>query len=68
MKPMKVEKRGGKREGAGRKCIYAEPTTTIAFRVPASRIKEIKDHVKTKLSNYKKTNNEQPTKNRRSIW
>jgi len=49
----KKKKSGGKREGAGRKNLYAEPTTTIAFRVPASRIQEIKDHVKAKLSNYK---------------
>jgi hypothetical protein len=53
MKKMKVEKRGGKRNGAGRKNLYSESTTTIAFRVPESKIEEIKNHVKTKLSNYK---------------
>ena len=55
MKNKRKKGSGGKREGAGGVRIYGEPTTTIAFRVPASRIQEIKDHVKTKLSNYKQT-------------
>lgn len=49
MKP----KQGGKRKGAGRKKKYAEPTTTVAFRVPVSKIAEIKSHLENKLSQWK---------------
>lgn len=38
--------RGGKRKGAGRKPKYSEPTTTIAFRVPESKVKSVTDIVK----------------------
>jgi hypothetical protein len=33
---------GGKREGAGRKPKYGEPTETIAFRVPVSKVEPVK--------------------------
>lgn len=52
---MKKENRGGKREGAGRNPTYSEPTKTISFRVPESKIEEIKEMVKNKLKAYKKT-------------
>lgn len=42
----KKPKQGGKRKGAGRKPKYNEPTTTIAFRVPVSKVKEVKGIVK----------------------
>lgn len=42
----KKENRGGKRPGSGRKPKYNEPTTTIAFRVPVSKVKEVKGIVK----------------------
>lgn len=45
-------KKGGKRIGAGSKPKYKEPTKTIAFRVPQSKIDEIKLIVKTKLSEW----------------
>jgi hypothetical protein len=37
---------GGKRKGAGRKPKYNEPTTTIAFRVPLSKVDKVKKAVK----------------------
>lgn len=40
------ENRGGKRPGSGRKPKYNEPTTTIAFRVPVSKVKPVTDAVK----------------------
>jgi hypothetical protein len=45
-------KRGGKRIGAGAKPKYKDFTKTISFRVPESKIEEIKDIVKTKLSEW----------------
>ena len=36
---------GGKRKGAGRKPKYNEPTTTIAFRVPISKVEAVKKSV-----------------------
>lgn len=50
---MNKEKRGGKREGAGAKPKYKEPTKTIAFRVPISKAEEIKKVVKAILKKYK---------------
>ena len=52
MKPKK-EKRGGKRTNSGAKPKYNEPTTTIAFRVPTSKVNEVKELVKTLLNSYK---------------
>ena len=49
---MKKENRGGKRKGAGRTAKYKEPTKTIAFRVPQSKIEEIKNMVHSKLKSY----------------
>ena len=45
-------KHGGKREGAGRPKKHGEPTTTIAFRVPVSKVEQVKQAVK-KLINKK---------------
>ena len=36
-------KKGGARNGAGAKPKYNEPTKTIAFRVPISRVQHVKD-------------------------
>lgn len=47
--------RGGIRKGAGAKPKYNETTTTIAFRVPISKVEEIKSLVKTKLIQYLKS-------------
>jgi len=43
---------GGKRKGSGSKAKYKEGTTTIAFRVPISKVDEVKDMVNTKLSEW----------------
>lgn len=45
-------KRGGKRPFSGAKKKYNEQTTTIAFRVPISKVDEIKTIVKLKLKKY----------------
>lgn len=44
--------RGGKREGAGRP-KGNEPTKLVAFRIPISKIPEIKEVVKNKIAEYK---------------
>lgn len=44
--------RGGKREGAGRHNKFGEVTTTIAVRVPASRVDEIKLLINKILKRY----------------
>lgn len=41
----KKNKSGGKRTSAGRKGKYGEPTTTIAFRVPESKVDEVRETV-----------------------
>lgn len=43
---------GGKREGAGSKPKYSEATTTVAFRIPISKVRIIKTLVKKKLKTY----------------
>lgn len=37
---------GGRREGSGRKPKYGEPTVTVAFRVPVSKLEQVKKQVK----------------------
>ena len=44
--------RGGKREGAGAKPKYNEPTKTTAFRVPISKIDEVKKLVREFLEGH----------------
>ena len=46
-------KRGGKRPHSGAKKQYTEETTTVAFRVPKSKVSEIKELVNQKLTEYK---------------
>ena len=43
------ENRGGIRENAGAKPKYSEPTKTVAFRCPESKIEELKEIVKAQL-------------------
>jgi len=50
------EKRGGKRESAGAKPKYNEPTKTTAFRIPISKIDEVKELVNRMLSGYAENN------------
>ena len=49
MKP----KHGGKRKNAGSKPKYNEPTGTVSFRVPISKIEEIKLLITHKLSGWR---------------
>lgn len=48
----KKEKRGGARKNAGAKPKYSEPTKTVAFRCPTSKVDELKLLVKSKLSEW----------------
>ncbi len=41
--------RGGKKAGAGRKLKYKEKTTTTSFRIPKTRVEEIRALVKNRL-------------------
>ena len=45
----KVQLRGGKRSNAGRKSAFTEPTKTVSFRCPLSKIEELKLYVNAKL-------------------
>lgn len=47
-----IKKRGGTRQGSGAKPKYNEPTKTIAFRVPVSRIEHVKSLLKTLLDGW----------------
>jgi hypothetical protein len=49
---IKQKHSGGNRIGSGAKPKYNEPTTTIAFRVPLSKVDELKDMVNNKLSEW----------------
>lgn len=46
------KQRGGNRQGSGAKPRYNEPTKTIAFRVPVSRIEHVKSLLKTLLNEW----------------
>ena len=46
------ETRGGTRKGSGAKPKYNEPTKTVAFRCPLSKIEELKTIVKSQLSEW----------------
>ena len=48
----KSKKQGGKRKGAGRKSPFTEPTKTVSFRCPLSKIEELKLYVNAKLSEW----------------
>lgn len=50
------ENRGGNRENSGAKPKYNEPTKTTAFRVPISKIEEVKEVVNQMLLGYTKIN------------
>jgi|MudIll2142460700_1097286.scaffolds.fasta_scaffold1855984_2 hypothetical protein len=44
---------GGARQGSGNKPKYNEKTTTIAFRVPISKVDEVKVLIKQKQTQWK---------------
>jgi hypothetical protein len=46
------KKSGGKRKNAGRKSAFTEPTKTVSFRCPVSKIDELKLYVTAKLSEW----------------
>ena len=48
----KMQLRGGKRKGAGRKSPFTETTKTVSFRCPLSKIEELKLYVNAKLSEW----------------
>jgi len=51
---MKTDKQwGGARVGSGNKPKYSEKTTTIAFRVPISKVDEVKVLIKQKQTQWK---------------
>lgn len=54
----KKENRGGTRRNAGAKPKYSEPTKTIAFRCPVSKVDELKSVVKNQLLNWQFTKSE----------
>ncbi len=45
----KKKTQGGKRSNAGRKSAFTEPTKTVSFRCPLSKIDELKLYVNAKL-------------------
>jgi hypothetical protein len=45
---------GGVRKNAGAKPKYKEETTTVAFRCPVSKVKELNEIVKSKLGEWMK--------------
>jgi len=47
------KKHGGARLGSGAKPKYSEKTTTIAFRVPISKVNEVKEIIKNKQTQWK---------------
>ena len=48
------ENRGGTRENSGAKPKYNEPTKTTSFRIPVSKIEEVKEVVSKMLNEYSK--------------
>lgn len=50
------ENRGGNRENSGAKPKYSEPTKTTAFRIPVSKIEEVKAVVNKMLISYAENN------------
>lgn len=49
----RLRQHGGKRPNSGVKPKYGEPTKTIAFRCPASKVQEIKALIADKLAEWK---------------
>ncbi len=47
------DNRGGYRPNSGAKLKYGEPTTTIAVRVPKSKVEVIKEVIENELVKYR---------------
>lgn len=43
---------GGNRKGSGAKPKYGEPTTTFGVRCPASKVQELQEMIRSKLSEW----------------
>lgn len=52
MNKKKKSKAGGKRENAGRKGKYSEPTKPVSFKCPISKVDEFKEYGNAKLSEW----------------
>jgi hypothetical protein len=48
----KQDFRGGKRKGVSRKSLFSEPTKTVSFCCPMSKMDELKIYVTAKLSEW----------------
>jgi len=55
---MKKSKRGGKREGAGRRSKWGEETETVAFRVPKSAVLAVTLAVRKAVDKWKRKKGE----------
>lgn len=62
MSTEKKNNRGGKRDGAGPPFKYGEETASIAFRVPISKVEEVRLCVNQLLAQYLKKNNNSNSK------
>jgi hypothetical protein len=51
---MKKSTHGGSRKGSGAKLKYNEHTKSIAFRVPISKIEDLRKIIKEYLNQFKK--------------
>ena len=49
---MKKETRGGPRKGSGAKPKYGESTTTFGVRCPVSKVNELQEIIRSKLSEW----------------
>ena len=49
---MSDKKHGGKRQNSGAKLKYGEPTKTVTFRIPESKIKDVKKLVSDYLKQF----------------
>lgn len=50
----KKENRGGKRENAGRRLKYGEPTIPVNYRIPESMKPDLDNYVARQLAKYAK--------------
>ena len=54
MPKKKKENRGGKRENAGRRLKYGEPTIPVNYRIPVSKKEEVDKWMAAKLKRWSK--------------
>lgn len=56
MREINISKRGGKRDGSGRKPEYGEPTVNLTVRVPASKKAILLAIIRRHLMGWKRVN------------